>query len=622
MRPIPAIGRFLYHLFTKASKNHPGYKFVQQISAGRVQSASGTKEPIMKILPLLLALLITVPVWAQPPYPEIDPFDYPAWGATETGEGAVTFALHAPGKKSVAVIGDFNEWSPEAHPMKPDDHGTWSVTIELAPGTYRYQYLIDGKQKLADPYSRNVIWQEPDGKETWRPDLCVTVLEVGAEPFAWTATDYQRPPLDNLVVYEFHLEDFLGGAKGFTGMIERLDYIKDLGFTAIGPMPFHEFPGSKSWGYNPAYHFAPETSYGTPHELKQLIDAAHQRGLAVIMDLVLNHMDHNSALYRLYGDDYDGSPFFHRYEGENWGFPDIDQPHPAVKRYAADVIRFWLTEYRIDGIRYDATRFTDWSGYNDWGASWYAYIGHKTDPTSIHIAEHMPSDPALINQTEMDTTWHDYFRWKLRDMIENGYLDRNEFENIMQPTRIGFTNGLQRMAYTESHDEERVMYYLKRNGFAGAERERRALLALALTLTAPGTVMIYSGQEFGEFTRKIVGENPLQWKLLEKNHGKALHDATRTLVTLRTTHPALRGTDIRFLHHQQPDGMTAFRRDAGEDAVIVCANFGRGAETMEILFEGTWSNALTGVTFTESGEFSRAMPLKPGEVGVWVKQRE
>jgi len=475
-------------------------------------------EYYVKKIFMLIIPAIAVNVFAQEHMADsaVDPFSFPEWGARETAPGTILFSLHAPGKKSVSVIGAFNDWNPDAAPMTVGEDGTWQCEIMLDPGAYHYQYMIDGTQALADPYSRDVLWQDEEGNETWRPALCYSVLEVGATPFEWTANDYVRPPLDNLVVYEFHLEDFLGGARGFTGMIERLDYIRDLGFTAIGPLPFHEFTGAKSWGYNPSFHFAPETVYGTPDELKQLIDAAHQRGLAVIMDLVLNHMDRNSALHRLYGEDYDASPFFHKFEGDNWGFPDLDQTSPAMKRYAADVIRFWLTEYRIDGIRYDATRFTDWNGYNNWGASWFAYIGVQTDPASFHIAEHMPSDPALINETEMHTTWHDYFRWRLREMIERGHLDRSEFEKVMKPTLIGFTNSLQRMAYTESHDEERVMFELKQRGYASEERVDRCVLALALTLTAPGTAMIYAGQEFGEATRKVVGEihcNGVCWKL-------------------------------------------------------------------------------------------------------------
>ncbi len=575
----------------------------------------------MKWIPILLVSLIfasRVPA-EEPAPPAIDPFSYPAWGATDNNDGTVTFRLHAPGKQFISVIGDFNEWKPDAHVMAEGTDGTWSVTIPLAKGTYRYQYLINGEKLIADPYARDVTWKALDGNEYWQQDRAFTVLEVGAEPFVWKATNYVRPALDNLVVYEFHLEDFLNGSHGFTGMIERLDYIKDLGFTAIGPMPFHEFTGAKSWGYNPAFHFAPETSYGTPTELKQLIDAAHQRGLAVVMDLVLNHMDFNSALFQLYGQNYVASPFFRFFEGENWGFPDVEQQHPATKRYVADVIAFWLDEYKIDVIRYDATRFTEWSGYNDWGAGWFAWAGKQVDPASIHIAEHMPSDPALINQTEMDSCWHDYFRWRLRDMIEHGYLDRNEFENVMQPLRLGFTNALQRMAYTESHDEERVMYELKQRGFSGPERESRAILALTMTLTAPGAAMIYGGQEFGESTRKIVGENPLQWHLLESESGKAIYEATRKLVKVRTSNPALQRGDITFLHQGQPQDMTAFRRDADGQSVIVAANFGRGANTMDVFFEGTWSNLFTGATFTESGEFTRSVALQPGEAAVFIK---
>lgn len=549
-----------------------------------------------------------------------DPFAFAELGATFADDGTITFALHAPEKKSVSVIGDFNKWNPDALPMTQDAKGTWIATTRLKPGTYTYQYLVDGKTRIADPYAGDVKWQDGEGNETWRPERCFTVLEVGAKPYEWAATNYVRPSLDNLVVYEFHLDDFLGGSGTFTGLIDRLDYIKDLGFTAIEPLPVMEFTGGHSWGYNPSFHFAPESAYGTPTELKQLIDAAHKRGLAVIADLVLNHMDWNSALFQLYGEDYDASPYFQKVDGDNWGFPDLEQTNRVVRRYASDVIQHWTTDYRFDGIRYDATRFTGWHGYNDWGASWFAFIGRRTDLTSFQIAEHMPSDPELIKQTDMDTTWHDYFRWRLRDMLENGYVEKTDMENLLDPLRIGFTNALQRMNYTESHDEERVMYSLKQHGYAADEKIRRCISALAITLTSPGPVMIYSGQEFGESTRKVVGSNPLQWQLLETESGAAIYDATRKLVHLRTTSPALRYGGIAFLHNGQPDGMTAYQRDFDEDSVIVAANFGRGANTMDLHFTGTWSNLLSGAVFVENGEDTRPIALQPGETAVFVKQ--
>lgn len=558
--------------------------------------------------------------WKLPPHRvEAIPQGTP-WGATENGDGTVTFALHAPGKRFVSLIGDFNAWDPFADMMNLSPDGTWWLTRPISNGVSRYQYLIEGRQPLADPYAEDVDWKTATGEEGYQPSDAKTVLHVGKPPFQWTATNYVRPSLDNLVIYEFHFNDTIAG--GFTGMIAKLDYIKEMGFTALGPMPWMEFTGSESWGYNPSFHFAPETSYGTPDDLKTLINEAHKRGLAVIMDAVYNHMDRSGPLFQLYGHDYDASPYFRLFRGENWGFPDLEQQTGAFKRYVADSIRFWLQEYRVDGIRFDATRFVEWSGYNDWGAGWMAYAGRQADPSSIMIAEHMPSDPELINVTEMDTTWGDHFRWGMRGMIEEARLDRDELERILNPTLVGYTNAMQRIAYTESHDEERVMRELELKGFSPAEARRRAILSMALTLTAPGPAMVYAGQEIGENTKKFVGPNPIRWNRVNgwlNRENRVLPEAMSALARLRTTHPALRTDRLEVQKDGLPDGVAAYRRfGGGRDAVVVAANFGRETRRVKLNlpFGGPWSDVLAGNRVEDFGDGVASLRLEPGAVVV------
>ena len=543
------------------------------------------------------------------------------WGATENGDGTVTFALHAPEKRFVSLVGDFNQWDPFADMMNASPDGTWWITRPVSNGVSKYQYCIEGRRFLADPYSRDVSWIIPEtGEEGYQPEHARTVLRVGQPAFVWTATNYVRPALNNLIIYEFHLDDLLPGG-GFTGLISKLDYIKSLGFTALGPMPWTEFAHGHSWGYNPAFHFAPETAYGTPDDLKQLINAAHERGLAVIMDAVFNHMDRSSPLFQLYGHDYRASPYFREFKGENWGFPDLDQPSRAVKRYFEDAITYWLKEYRVDGIRYDATRFVEWQGYNDWGGSWFAYVGRQADPASFMIAEHMPSDPEFINATEMDTTWHDYFRWGMRGMIEEARLDRGEFARIMDPRMIGFTNALQRIAYTESHDEERVMNELEKRGFTPDEAMRRAELALALTLTAPGPAMIYAGQEIGEDTPKIVGSNPINWNRANgwlNRRNRQLLESTRNLVQLRATHPALQTGEFALSQDEAPDSVVIYERRDGDASVVVAANFGRRNQkvTVRLPHGGSWRNVLENELFEPNRNGNTTLTLAAGQVAV------
>ncbi|HRZ11293.1 MAG TPA: alpha-amylase family glycosyl hydrolase [Kiritimatiellia bacterium] len=560
--------------------------------------------------------------WKLPPHRvENLPQGVP-WGATVNPDGTATFTLHAPGKKFISLVGDFNGWDPFADMMTASPDGTWWTTRPVSNGAPRYQFCIEGRQFLADPYARDIEWKDEAGREGHQPWHARAVLEVGQPPFAWTATNYTRPPLDQLAIYEFHIDDLAPGG-GFTGVIARLDYIRDLGFNAIEPMPWMEFTVDRSWGYNPAFHFAPESAYGTPGELKRLIDEAHRRGLAVIMDAVFNHMDRNSALYQLYGADYEASPYFRLFRGENWGFPDLDQQSRAFKRYVEDAIRCWLTEYRVDGIRFDATRFVEWEGYNDWGAGWLAWAGRQADAGSYMIAEHIPSDPELIRRTEMDATWGDSFRWVVRGYVEEGRLDRDEFARLLDPAQLGFGGVSERIAYTESHDEERVMRDLRRRGYSRDEAERRALLALALTLTAPGPAMVYAGQEFGEDTAKTVGSNPLNWGRTEGWFGRParrLRDAARALVRLRTTHPALRTGAVTLDQQGLPDGVAVYTRGEAGAAVVVAANFGRRERrvTVNLPGAGPWRDVLRGNPASPLRGDRITIALEPGGVAVWA----
>lgn len=560
--------------------------------------------------------------WKLPPHRVENLPQGTRWGATDNGDGTATFALHAPHKRFVSLVGDFNDWDRYADMMNQSPDGTWWLKRPVEPGPHLYQYCIEGRQLLADPLARDIEWVDETGREGHQPWQAKALLEIGAEPFEWTAANYVRPPLDRLVIYEFHIDDLVPGG-GFTGVVEKLDYIRNMGFTAIGPMPWTEFTVDHSWGYNPAFHLAPESAYGTPEELKRLIDEAHQRGLAVIMDAVFNHMDRNSALYQLYGANYEASPYFRRFKGENWGFPDLDQQSRALQTYVEAAIRHWLEEYRVDGIRFDATRFVEWEGYNDWGAGRLAWAGRQADPNSYMIAEHMPHDPELVNRTEMDTTWFDSFRWGIRNAVEGAHLDRAELRRLLVPAELGFTNAMQRIAYTESHDEERVMRELRAKGFSRAESARRCLLAAALTLTAPGPAMFYAGQEFGEDTPKTVGSNPLNWDKTSgwfSGRARELQAGVRALVRLRSMHPALQGENVELPEDGLPEDVAVVVRNGGDGAVVLAGNFGRKRQRVAVPLpaDRPWRNVIGGESVVRSGNGTTKVDLPPGGVAVFA----
>lgn len=509
--------------------------------------------------------------WTLPP--ELPP-EVPAGplrpGAEVHGDGTVTFALHAPGLRFVSLVGDFNDWDTDSDRMRLTEEGTWWIRRPVEDGEHSYRYVLEGDRRVADPYSVEVEWLDGEGREAADSELARSVLRVGAAPHA-ALPPFERPSPEQLIIYELHVQDFSAG--GFKGVEKKLDYLRDLGVTAIEPLPVTSFPGDNSWGYNPAFHFAPESSYGSPEDLRRLVAAAHERGMAFIVDMVLNHLDRSSALWQLYRHDYDASPYFRFFDGPNWGFPDLDQRSATFRRYAADVLAHWLTEYGVDGFRYDATRWVEWEGFNEWGASWFAYAATRVDAGSYQVAEHIPSEPPLITETEMDMEWDAHFRWRLRDtLLHRRIEDPEELARILNPTPEPYASGFQRMVYIESHDESRFLAELLESGMGEDEALRRVKAALATLLTVPGVPMIYAGQEFGEVAPKVVGPNPLHWDRLEERRFKELHAYTRDLLRLRGRHAALAKDGLDLVINDAEHGVFAYQRMAGDEGVVTVVN--------------------------------------------------
>ena len=221
----------------------------------------------------------------------------------------------------------------------------------------------------------------------------------------------------------------------------------------------------------------------------------------------------------------------------------------------------------------------------------------------------------------MNSTWGDAFRWNIRSFVEEARLDRAELVRLLDPAQAGFRHSRDRIAYTESHDEERVMRILRQKGFSPDEAFRRSCLALALTLTAPGPAMVYSGQEFGEDTPKTVGPNPLNWKRTKgwfTERARNLQEATRELATLRTTHPALRTGAVKMQEEGVPDGVAVYVRGEGPDFVVVAGNFGRRNRRVEVDLPpaSAWRNVLEEKPVKAGPRGETILALEPGAVAV------
>src|SRR5258706_7384790 len=243
-------------------------------------------------------------------------------GMNDSGDlTRATLSVWAPGKSSVDVIGDFNGWQIDTgYQMKRDGEHFWLDVTGLTAGReYGFQYYVDESLKIADPYADKVL--DPDDQyipALTYPNLMaypskalndqwyfnrVAVLQTGQQHYAWQAVNYHKPAAANLVIYELLVRDFFAaGQRNYQNLIDTLSYFKRLGINAIELMPIMEFNGNDSWGYNPTFMFAPDKYYGTKNKLKQFIDKCHQLGIAVILDIVMNHQDIPNAYAMMYFD--------------------------------------------------------------------------------------------------------------------------------------------------------------------------------------------------------------------------------------------------------------------------------------------------------------------------------
>lgn len=418
--------------------------------------------------------------------------------------------LDALGKDFVYVAGSFNNWQPDnSYAMKKDPSSSkfWIELSGLTPNVdYTYQYWIvdttpiagtPSLVKTADPYSTLVLspFDDPFISATVYPNLPVypagqerevTVLKTGQAPYAWSSatTNFVKPNKDNLVVYEVLVRDF-DANRSYQNLINRINYFKNLKINAIQLMPVMEFEGNESWGYNTSFHLANDKAYGSANKLKEFIDLCHQNGIAVILDVALNHAFGRNPMNRMWMSDSDG---------DGWGGPNAENPYFNVtathsysvgsdfnhsqsrtKNYVKRTIKEWIQEYKIDGFRWDLTKgFTQnctgsdacTNGYQQDRVDIlkeYSDYSWSLDPTHYVIFEHLGIDSEeqqWANYRINETPSKGVMMWgKMTDQYNQLSMGFNSSNDItrMGNTSRGFT-GKRVIGYPESHDEERLMY--------------------------------------------------------------------------------------------------------------------------------------------------------------------
>ncbi len=515
------------------------------------------------------------------------------------------FSLFAPHLKSVKFCAS---WLPEALEMQAENHG-WSVEIVVPNGRHTYYFKLpslspfnQGREvSVADPFARLI--------EEGELDQAVIVVDNGQDvttQYVWQHDDVPLPGDDDLVIYECHVGEFAfqnDQIGTFKGVMDNIGYLKELGVSALELMPIMTFPMDKSWGYNVRHPFAPEQTYGTPQDLKALIDQCHAQGIRVILDLVLNHQESNSPLSQI---DYyywfrDSRPDEQSF-GPKFDYERTDDSltidgalvRPAMD-YALEVARYWVQEYHIDGYRLDATAVIDnfelVQAIRDIGKS---NSGGK--PFYV-TAEQLPENPAIATpEGPADGAWHRQFREAVVEALISRGENLEPLLGSIQPRNHGYSSPSRMVNYIESHDETTFFERLAQSGMTGNAAFCSAKLAAVLLLTAVGNPMLYQGQEFGGCRPLDLEVRPLQWELLDAEFGLNLKTHYAFLIRARHESPALKGEELEVLNAD--DGWLAYRRGYGEAQVIVVANLREDDRSLDLpLADGHWHEILFDYSF-------------------------
>lgn len=533
--------------------------------------------------------------------------------------GGVTFRVWAPSASSVSVAGSFNGWQQPGRALEWEQGGMWAADVAEAKIGDEYKFII------ASIYASEPLWKnDPYAREVTASNGNSVVADAH---FQWSDTEFVAPPLNELVIYELHVGTFLfdpdGAAKRgtFRSLQSKLPYLRDLGINAIEIMAAGEFPTDRSWGYNPSHIFAIESSYGGPNGFRELVDAANAQGIAVILDVVYNHLGPSDLdLWLFDGRSFDGNGGIYFYETPwartPWGATRPHYGSPPVRQFLRDSALRWVESRGADGLRWDATAWIrNVDGRNDGvgdlseGWSLMQAINDEINglpQRAISIAEDMQENERLTKPTSaggagFDAQWCAGFVHPVREAVvhaDDGARDMFAVANAI--AHRCNEKAFQRVIYTESHDEvangkARVPEQIWPRNAADKYAKKRSTLAAAVAFTAPGIPMIFQGQEFLEDGWFDDGRE-LDWKKLIAHSG--IHLLYRDLIRLRRnlggTTRGLLGENVNVFHVNNDAKVIAFHRwDGGgahDDAVVVLnfSNVGYAQYSIGMPREGMW----------------------------------
>jgi 1,4-alpha-glucan branching enzyme len=593
----------------------------------------------------------------------------------EPGDTSVTLVLRAPGKNLVTVSGEFNSWSPQVMNKTPDGKFFWIRIHPLVPGTeYAYQYIVDGSITIADPYTEKILdpTYDPAISATTYPGLkpypagqtgIVSVLQTAAPSYNWSSSTFTRPDKRGLVIYEMLVRDFVA-AHDWKTVTDSLNYLKNLGINAIELMPVNEFEQNNSWGYNPDFYFAPDKYYGPKNTFKAFIDSCHRKGIAVIMDIALNHSFGQSPMVQLYWDGANNrpaadNPWFNPVPKHpfNVGY-DMNHGSADTKYFVSRVVEHWLQQYRIDGFRfdlskgftqkpscdangnncdanlmaqYDASRIAIWKGYYDTlqlkSNGSYAILEHFADVTE----ERELADYGMLLWGNLNYNY---------GQAQMGNINNSDFSNGIWSVRNFPKPHL--VTYMESHDEERMVYNNINAGSSSgsynirdtATALKRMELGAAFLLTIPGPKMIWQFGELGyDYSINYcpngtisndcrLEPKPIRWDYFADSRRRSVYNTYSKLLALRN-HPWYKNAFLSGITDRSlSSDIKWIRVNSGDTSqLVVVGNFSTTGVTGSIVFPsaGTWFDYFSNETITASGN-SQIIGLLPGEFHVYLNR--
>jgi glycosidase len=623
----------LTHTFTESTPGSYWVKFIGNTSTETVEDST-------------LIIINEAPNIQDPPQGLI-------FGLNRITPDSVIYQFYAPEKNNVYLIGDFNDWIPTSDYQLnlSEDLTTWWIPLgNLTPGVrYGYQYLVDN-QPFADPLSELIadpandaaipahIYPNPYPYPTGKTAGFISLFETDPAPFNWQHNNYVRPKKENLIIYELLVRDFIA-SHNYQTLVDTLDYLVTLGVNAIELMPVNEFENNESWGYNPSFHMALDKYYGTPEHFKAFVDACHERGIAVIQDVVLNHLFGQSPMVRMYWDAANNrpaanSPWFNEecpHEPFCWGY-DINHETKVVEDYIDQINLYWLNEYKVDGYRFDFTK--GFVNNSDLFSQTRIDILKRMADTiwAVHPETYIILEHFCDNEEEKILSDYGMMLW--------GNITW-EYHNAIKGFSSNLTFGVHEargwndphlITYIESHDEERGMYEALVNGNQSNPDHNVRVLDVALTraqtaavlmLFTPGPKMIW---QFGELGYDIsinfpcrVCNKPILWNYYFEARRKQIYDVYAASIKLRLNHPTFLEGDYNYNLNGMVKRIIYTHSDM--DAIVITNfNVNESQAIAGFTQEGWWYEYFTGDSLFVDN-VNMQIGLEAGAFQLWTTER-